>query len=81
MSLIGDYSLENEGQECVSERGSDTDYSRVCGCAGLGEHVSPFAPTQWELVLQTLRKIPAVGEAMGVAGGRKVILIQSVSKK
>lgn len=49
--------------------------------AGLGEHVSPFAPMQWELVLQTLRKIPAVGEAMGVAGGRKVILIQSVSKK
>lgn len=28
-----------------------------------------------------LRKIPAVGEAMAVAGGRKVILTQSVSKK
>lgn len=53
----------------------------VCGCAGLGERVSSFAPMQWELVLQTLRKIPAVGETMGVAGRRKVILTQSVPKK
>lgn len=81
MLLIGDCSLENEGQECVSERGTDTDYSRSVDARGLGERVSPFAPMQWELVLQTLRKIPAVGEAMAVAGGRKVILTQSVSKK